>query len=73
MEVARTKRWGSSLGVVIPKSMAQRLGLVENQDILIDIEPKTNALKELFGFARRKVHKETGKIIQEARKDIGVE
>ncbi|HLC46295.1 MAG TPA: AbrB/MazE/SpoVT family DNA-binding domain-containing protein [Candidatus Nanoarchaeia archaeon] len=73
METVRTKKWGSSLGVVIPKAMAQQLGLVENQDILIDIEPRTNVLKELFGFAKNKVRKDTERIIHEARKDLGVD
>ena len=36
---AKTRKWGNSIGVRIPKSYAEELNLKEGQDIFIDIEP----------------------------------
>lgn len=52
MIACRTKKWGNSLGIVIPKDEVNELGLKENEEISVEIAKKTNPLKELFGFSK---------------------
>lgn len=65
MMLSKTRRWGSSLGVVIPKEVVRELKLRENQDVFIDVKPKDNPLKELFGSA--KLSKPTEHLLREIR------
>ena len=64
----RTKRWGSSIGVVIPSETIEKLNIKPDEDIVIEIEKKNNVLKELFGKAKFK--KSTEKMLREFRKDF---
>lgn len=70
MIITKTKKWGNSLGVIIPRGLVNKMKLNENQEIAIEIKSKTNVLNELFGFAKGRVNKSTEEIIKEARKDI---
>ena len=65
MIISKTRKWGSSLGVTIPKGIVKELKLRENQDVIIDIKPKDNPLKELFGSV--KLSKPTGQLLKEIR------
>ena len=65
MIVSKTRKWGSSLGVVIPNDVVKELKLMENQEIVIDIKPKDNPLKELFGSV--KLSKPTEQLLKEIR------
>lgn len=65
---AKTKRWGNSIGVVIPAEMAERLNLKPEETVIIDIAKKSNALKELFGAMKTK--KSTEQMLKEARKNL---
>jgi antitoxin component of MazEF toxin-antitoxin module len=73
MIVCKTKQWGSSLGIVIPKKVVNELHLTENQEIAVELQPKTNVLKELFGAGKRKYGRTTEQIIKEARAEMGVD
>ena len=70
MLITKTRRWGNSLGVRIPKDAVKEMKLRENQEIVIEIKPKENVLKELFGFAKGKINKSTEEILKEARKNL---
>lgn len=61
----KTRKWGSSIGIVIPKKVAKELRIRENQDVLVDIKPKDNPLKELFGSG--KFSKPTEQLLKEVR------
>ena len=61
----KTRKWGSSLGIVIPKKVAKELKIRENQDVIVDIKPKDNPLKELFGSV--KLSKPTEQLLKEIR------
>ena len=63
MIISKTRKWGSSLGVIIPKDVVKGLKLRENQEIIIDVKPKDNPLKELFGSA--KLSKPTEQLLKE--------
>lgn len=64
----KTKKWGNSIGVVIPIETAEKLGLKPEQKIIIDIMKKDNVLKELFGSVR--FRKPTKDILKEVRKEL---
>ena len=53
MLVCKIKKWGNSIGVLIPKEEANILNLKEDQEVIIEIRPKENPLKELFGFGKQ--------------------
>ncbi len=67
MVTCKTKQWGNSLGVIIPKEVVKELNLKPNEEVFIDINKKgTNVLKELFGTLKFK--RSTEEIMKEARK-----
>ena len=70
MLITKTRKWGNSLGVRIPKNAVKEMKLRVNQEIAIEIKPKENVLKELFGFARGKINKSTEDILKESRKNL---
>jgi bifunctional DNA-binding transcriptional regulator/antitoxin component of YhaV-PrlF toxin-antitoxin module len=46
----KVKKWGNSLGVIIPAEAVMKLNLKPEQKIEIEVkEKKENILKELFG------------------------
>ena len=58
MIIAKTRKWGNSLGVIIPKELVEEMNIKPNEDIWIDIKRKNvNVLKELYGA--RKYSKKT--------------
>ena len=65
MILSKTRKWGSSLGIIIPKEVVKELKLRENQEIIIDVKPKENPLKELFGSV--KLSKPTEQLLKEIR------
>ncbi len=65
MLIVKTRKWGSSLGVIIPKDVVNELKLRDDQDVVLDIKPKENPLKELFGSV--KLTKPTGQLLKEIR------
>ena len=65
MIISKTRKWGSSLGIVIPKEVVKELKLREDQEVIFDIKPKDNPLKELFGSV--KLSKPTEQLLKEIR------
>jgi len=63
----KTKKWGNSIGVVIPIESIERLNIKPEEEIIIEIEKKNNVLKEMFGKAKLK--KSAKKMIEEFRKE----
>ena len=45
---AKLKKWGSSLGVIVPADIVKKEHLREGEEIIIEIK-KGNPLKETFG------------------------
>ncbi len=52
MMVCKTRKWGNSLGLLIPKQEAENMKLQEGQTVVVEIVKAENPLKELFGFGR---------------------
>ena len=63
-----TKKWGNSIGVVIPNKTIEELNIKPDQRIVIDVIKKENPLRELFGAL--KLSKPANKIVKEARKEL---
>lgn len=65
--VCKTKKWGNSIGVLLPKAFVRDHHLKPEEEIVLDIkEKRSNVLKELFGAGKDK--KITKKDFLEARK-----
>lgn len=64
----KTKKWGHSLGVVIPFETAHKLKLRPEETVVIEITKKDNVLKELFGSLKFK--KPTEQMLKEVREDL---
>ncbi len=49
MEInAKTRKWGSSIGIVLPKEIVDEIGIKADEKIVIEIKKKPLA-KEFFG------------------------
>lgn len=48
------KKWGNSMGVVLPKEMVKREELKENQKLLIEVIKEAD-LTDIFGTLKRKM------------------
>ena len=70
MIVCKIKKWGNSVGILIPKSEATELHLKEGQEVGIEITKKENPLKELFGFGKRMGKQITHKEFVRFRKEF---
>ena len=68
MITGKIKKWGNSMGLLIPKKELERLNIKENQEVLVEIVKKENPLKELFGFGKN--NKITRKEFEEMRKNL---
>ena len=44
----KTRKWGSSIGVVLPKALVEEAGIKPNEKIVIEIKKRPLA-KEFFG------------------------
>lgn len=64
----RTKKWGNSLGIIIPNSAVEKLGIKPEEEITIEIENRENVLKEMFGTMKSK--KTAKQMINETRKEL---
>ncbi len=51
----RLRKWGNSLGAVIPRKVVEEAGLKENEEVVIRIEDvKAHTARELFGALKLK-------------------
>jgi len=64
------KKWGHSLGVVIPKDIVAQKHLREHQIVTLLIVEKTTVLKDTFGVLKGKIKKPTQKIKDELRAEL---
>ncbi len=67
---AKTRRWGNSIGVIIPRNIAEKEHIKENQAIDILIVKRTNALKETFGMLGNRLKKSSQEIKDELRSEL---
>lgn len=48
---AQARKWGNSLGIIIPKDIAEREHILEGETIIVDLK-KRHLAKEFFGKTR---------------------
>ena len=63
----QVRKWGRSMGVVIPKETITRGNFKEGEEVEIIVRKKTNALRDTFGKVKFK--KSTEKILKEIREE----
>ena len=64
---AKLKRWGSSLGIVVPSDVVKAESLKEGEEVVLSIKKKNN-LEDLFGSLKGwKINAQ--KMKNDARKD----
>ncbi len=70
MIAVKTKQWGNSIGIIIPKDFAKEKGISADEEVLMDLERKEMqpVLRELFGTLKTK--KSTEQLLRESRKDL---
>ena len=47
----KTKEWGSSLGIILPKPLVDEVGIKANETIIVDVR-KGHKAKEFFGLLK---------------------
>ena len=73
MTIIQTKvrRWGNSLGVIIPSEAVANKKIKENQNIsIIILEDSRKVLKETFGSLKGKLKRPSQEIKDELRRDL---
>lgn len=65
---AEVRRWGNSMGVILPMRRVRNLGIVEGDRVVIEIKKQGNVLKELFGTSKSLGN--TKEIIKRAREEL---
>ena len=48
------KKWGNSIGVILPKELVRKENLEENKKIIIEVVKEANLVK-LFGSLKKKI------------------
>jgi len=71
----KVKKWGNSLGVVIPKEIINSKNLKEGSEIELIIRPlKKTKVKNVFGILKGKMKKSSDQILKEVDKELwGIE
>ena len=65
----KTKKWGSSIGIILPKTLVDEVGIKPNETIVINIK-KGRKAKEFFGLLKE-WKRSAQEIKDEARKGWG--
>jgi len=64
------KKWGNSLGAVLPNSIVQKDNLKENDKIRIFVVKKSDVLKKTFGKLKGKIKQSSQEMKDEFRKKL---
>ena len=68
---AHTKKWGNSIGLLIPKDIVEKENIKENQDVnIIIVRDSSEAFNKTFGIGKGKLKKTAQQIKDEARKEL---
>lgn len=64
----KTKKWGNSIGIIIPSETVERLDIKPEERIVVEISKESNVLKEMFGTM--KSEKTAKQMVDEVRKEL---
>ena len=65
-----TRRWGNSIGVILPKDIVEKEHIKENMRINILISKKSNVLNETFGMLKGRLKKSSQQMKDELKKEL---
>ena len=68
--VTKAKKWGNSIGVIIPKEVAEREGIKEGNPVELMVRRPRNPIKETFGILKGKFKKSTDELMRETDKEL---
>ena len=71
----RIKKWGNSLGVILPSNIIKNKGLKEGSELEISINLRSKTkVGDIFGLIKGKLKKSTEEIMKEVDKEFwGIE
>ncbi len=64
----KTKKWGNSIGIILPSKTVEKLNIKPEEEIAVEIEKKGSPLKEMFGRGKS-WGKSVAEILTEFRKE----
>lgn len=67
---AKVRKWGNSLGLIIPKETVEKEHIKEKEKLKFLIIRDSNVLKETFGMVKGKWKKSAQQIKDQARKEL---
>lgn len=67
---ARVRKWGNSLGLIIPKETVEKEHIKEKEKLRFLIIRDSNVLKETFGMVKGKWKKSAQQFKDQARKEL---
>lgn len=69
MEIkATTRKWGNSIAVVIPREIAEKQHIKEDQEVLITVSSTRPTAGEFFGLLKGRFNEPTQEIKEEMRR-----
>lgn len=66
----KTRKWGNSIGIIIPKEVVKREKLKSGQEITILILKDSGILKRTFGSMRNRIKEPTQRIMDELDREL---
>ena len=69
---ATVKKWGNSLGIILPSEVIKNKNLKEGIriDVIIQEKNKTK-VKDIFGILKGKIKRDTADLLKEVDEDFG--
>ncbi|MEK6812053.1 MAG: hypothetical protein AABX76_00680 [Nanoarchaeota archaeon] len=64
----KTKKWGNSIGIIIPSEAVEKFNIKPEEKIVIEISKRGNVLQEMFGKGIGK-NKSAEEILRRFRKE----
>ncbi len=64
----KTKKWGNSIGIIIPSETVERFNIKPEEKIVVEISKESSVLNEMFGTMKSK--KTAKQIVDETRREL---
>ena len=65
-----TRRWGNSIGIILPKEIVEKEHIKENMNLNILISKRSNVLNETFGMLKDRIKKSSQQMKDELKKEL---
>ncbi len=64
------KKWGNSIGVILPKDVLERGEIKENDTIRFLLIKENQTPKKIFGMFKGRIHKGTQELKDQIRREV---